>query len=132
MKVARTVPIHPHLIEQGFLSFAQSSGSGPLFYNPHKGAPEKPGSTNPRKPRYVKAREHLAKWVRELGITDPDVKPNHGWRHTFKQLGHRNDISERLLDTIVGHAPMNVGRGYGPPTLNDMATALQKFPRYEI
>jgi integrase len=129
---SRAVPLHQHLVEQGFLTFAQSSGRGPLFYNPHKGTPDKPEPTNPRKPRYVKAREHLAKWVRELGITDPDVQPNHAWRHTFKQIGHRNDISERLLDTIVGHSPLNIGRGYGTPTLNDMAAALKRFPRYEI
>ena len=128
----RTVPLHEHLIEQGFLTFATPAGRGPLFYNPHKGTPEKPEPTNPRKPRYVIAREHLAQWVRGLGITDPDVQPNHAWRHTFKQVGHRNDISERLLDAIVGHTPLNVGRDYGPPTLNDMAAALQRFPRYEI
>jgi integrase len=132
VRKSRTVPLHPHLVEQGFLTFAASVGRGPLFYNPHKGTPDKPAPTNPRKPRYVKAREHLAKWVRDLGITDPDVKPNHAWRHTFKQIGHRSEISERLLDAIVGHSPLNVARGYGTPTLSDMAAALRKFPRYEI
>lgn len=132
IRQSRTVPLHTHLIEQGFLAFAKSVGQGPLFYNPHKGTPDAPEPSNPRKPRYVKAREHLAKWVRELGIADPHVQPTHGWRHTFKQVGHRNEISERLLDAIVGHSPLNVGRGYGTPTLNDMAAALKKFPRYEI
>jgi hypothetical protein len=37
-----------------------------------------------------------------------------------------------MKDAIVGHAPLNVGRGYGSPALNDMAAALKKFPRYEI
>ena len=129
---SRTVPLHPHLIEQGFFKFIEAAGRGPLFYNPPKATTDKPDLTNPRKPRSVKAREHLAAWVRELGITDPDVQPNHAWRHTFKQVGHRNEISERLLDAIVGHAPVNVGRGYGTPTLNDMDAALRKFPRYEV
>jgi hypothetical protein len=73
VRQSRTVPLHPHLIEQGFLAFVKSSGRGPLFYNPAKGTPDKPEPSNPRKPRYVKAREHLAQWVREIGITDPDV-----------------------------------------------------------
>ncbi len=30
----RTVPIHEHVIEQGFLAYAKSKGKGPLFYNP--------------------------------------------------------------------------------------------------
>jgi integrase len=131
---ARTVPIHAHLIEQGFLDFVKSAGEGPLFYNPHKGTSDKTANdpTNPRKPRFVKAREELANWIRAIGVTDRGIQPNHAWRHTFKQIGYRSEISERLLDAIVGHTPMNVGRGYGTPSLQDMATALRKFPRYEI
>jgi integrase len=30
----RTVPIHEHVIEQGFLDYVKSRGKGPLFYNP--------------------------------------------------------------------------------------------------
>jgi hypothetical protein len=50
--------------------------------------------TNPRKPRYVKARERVAAWVRGLGVTDPELSPNHAWRHAFKAVGFRCDISE--------------------------------------
>jgi integrase len=128
---SRTVPLHEHLIEQGFLTFVQSAGKGPLFYTPPQDKPRH-DPTNPRKPRYVRARERLAEWVRELGISDPDVQPNHGWRHSFKQIGHRNEIREHVLDAIVGHTPLNVARGYGTPTLGDMAAALKKFPRYEV
>jgi integrase len=129
----RTVPIHEHLIEQGFLGFVQASRSGPLFYNEHKGKSKTAyDPTNPPKPRSVKAREHLAAWIRKLGVTDREIRPNHAWRHTFKQIGHRHDISERLLDAICGHASQTEGRGYGLPTLADMAAALKKFPRYEV
>ena len=30
---ARVVPIHEHLIEQGFIKFAEAQGNGPLFYD---------------------------------------------------------------------------------------------------
>jgi integrase len=30
----RTIPIHEHLIAQGFLDFVKTRGDGPLFYNP--------------------------------------------------------------------------------------------------
>ena len=30
---ARVVPIHEHLIEQGFIEFAKAQGDGPLFYD---------------------------------------------------------------------------------------------------
>jgi integrase len=128
---ARTVPLHEHLLKQGFLTFVRASGEGPLFYNEQKqpAAPDDP--TNPRKARYVKSREHVAAWVRSLGVNDPELSPNHAWRHTFKALGFRCGISEKLLDAIVGHAPASVGRGYGEPTLADKAQELRKFPRYK-
>jgi integrase len=129
---ARTVPLHPHLIEQGLMDFAKASGKGPLFYNEPKGKPAKADATNPAKPRYVKVREHIGTWVRRLGVTDAEVQPNQAWRHTFKQVGHRAGISERLLDEIVGHAPATVGKGYGIPTLQDKADALGRFPRYDL
>ena len=128
---ARTVPLHEHLIEQGFLAFVKANGNGPLFHNEAKqptAVSDDP--TNPRKPRYVKAREHLAVWVRRLGVNDPELSPNHAWRHTFKALGFRCGIPEKVLDAIVGHAPASVGRGYGEPTLADKAQELGKFPRY--
>jgi integrase len=82
---ARTVPIHRHLIEQGFLAFVRSRGKGPLFYDP---APQQISSdpTNPRRPRSVSVRQRLGDWVRKLGVADNELKPNHAWRHTFKQI----------------------------------------------
>jgi len=127
---ARMVPLHGHLIDQGFLDFVKDSGKGPLFYNEPKAVAAVADPTNPRKPRYVKAREHVAAWVRELGVNDPELSPNHAWRHTFKAAGFRCGITEKVLDAIVGHAPASVGRGYGEPTLADKAQALHKFPRY--
>jgi len=131
-KKARTVPLHEHLIGQGFVAFVEASGKGPLFYNdttPQKADLNDP--TNPRKPRYVKTREHLADWVRRVGVGDRELSPNHAWRHTFKATGFRSGIPEKVLDTIVGHAPATVGRGYGEPTLVDKANELRKFPQYK-
>jgi integrase len=127
---ARVVPLHEHLIEQGFLVFAKRSGRGPLFYNEPKDAPATREPTNPPKPRYTRTRERIGDWVRGLGVMDPELQPNHAWRHTFKQIGHRHEIAEHVLDAMVGHAPASVGRAYGAPTLVDMAKALQRFPRY--
>ena len=32
----RIVPLHEHIIEQGFLAFVREVGKGPLFYNPRE------------------------------------------------------------------------------------------------
>jgi integrase len=127
-----TVPLHRHLIDQGFLDFVKSSGSGPLFYNADKREPKVTDPTHPPTPRSVSAREALGKWIRGLGITDPEVKPLHAWRHAFKQIGSRNNMREHILDAICGHSPAYIGRGYNTPTLGDKAEELKKFPRYDL
>lgn len=127
---ARTVPIHAHLIEQGFLEFVKSAGKGPLFFSAKAQVNQRASDpTNPKKSLAVKAREHLAKWIRDIGVNDPELQPNHAWRHTFKLVAERAGITERISDEITGHAQATVGRGYGKPTLSDLANALERFPR---
>jgi integrase len=131
---AHSVPLHEHLIEMGFLDYVAMRGQGPLFYEPDSASETEGanGPMRPKRPRAVKARERLAVWIRGLGITDPEVQPNHAWRDTFKQIAERHGISERVHDAITGHKPKTIGRGYGPATVEDMAEALKRFPRYAI
>jgi integrase len=123
--------LHGHLIAQGFLTFVAERGKGPLFYNPARSATSD-DLMKQKKPRAAQARQRLATWVRELGVSDPDISPLHAWRHTFKQVADRAGISERTSDYITGHAHKSVGAGYGAPTTEDMAAALKKFPRYRL
>jgi integrase len=129
---ARTVPLHEHLLEQGFLDFVACKPEGPLFYSTHDQSPV-PEPTKQRKSRAVQARQRLADWVRkDVGVVEKGVGPNHGWRHTFKAIGGEVDIPGKILDAICGHAPASTGDGYGAPTLKVMAKALEKFPRYQL
>jgi integrase len=124
------VPLHEHVIAQGFLDFVKASGNGPLFYNVAE-VETVIDPTNPKKPRHVKTRERVGTWVRDdVGIKDPELSPNHAWRHSFKAVAFRCDMPEKVIDAIVGHTPASVGRGYGAPTLADKARELSKFPRY--
>jgi integrase len=127
----RTVPLHEDLVEQGFVRFVKANGNGPLFYNEPK-ANTTDDPTNPKRPRAVKARERLAEWVRKIGVTDTELQPNHAWRHTFKKIGDRAGISEKMLDVVCGHAPATVGRSYGVADLADKAEALRRFPRFDV
>ena len=52
--------------------------------------------------RIAKARERVAQWAREIGVVDPELQPNHAWRHTFKKIGERANISEKMLDRLCG------------------------------
>jgi integrase len=126
---ARTVPIHPHLVEMGLLEYVEAFEArlgkrGPLFFRP----PALP----PRKHPAIRASERLAKWVRGLGVTDPGIQPNHAWRHTFRTRASRAGIEKRIRDEICGHAPGTVADQYEHPTIEDMAEALKRFPRYAV
>jgi integrase len=110
----------------------QDRGKGPLFYNLKQ---KEDGASDPLNPKRHPAeivRRRLADWVRKLGVTDEELSPMHGWRHTFKARADRAGITERTSDYITGHAQRTVGATYGAPTVEDMAAALEKFPRYEI
>ena len=125
---ARRVPLHSHLIEQGFVEFAEAHGTAPLFYRPRKQRPE--SEAEQRKSPAAQARQRLAAWVRSIGVADKGLSPNHAWRHTFKQIGRRITKDDTLLDYICGHAPATEGRAYGEPTLQDMARVIEQFPQY--
>jgi integrase len=128
----RVVPLHEHIIGQGFIEMVKEVGKGALFYN--DATPQRV-SADPLKPtrrRADTARAHLGTWVRGLGITDPELSPNHSWRHTFKRIAEAVGITEKVHDAITGHTPATEGRKYGQPSVTDMAKALKKFPRYRL
>jgi integrase len=129
---ARTVPIHPHLVEMGLLDYVEAvkarlGKQGPLFFRP----PARPSRNPSYRGSAVKARERLAKWVRELGITDSGIQPSHAWRHSFKRRAARAGIEPRIRDGICGHTPRTVAESYELPTVEDMAVAIQKLPRWK-
>lgn len=130
--VARTVVIHEHLIEQGFIAFVKGAPNGPLFYDPKSAGSRAKGDDplNPPRPPYVQVRQKLGDWVRKLGITDKAVSPNHAWRHTFKRRAARAKIEQRLRDAFCGHSSGNVGSIYERPSVEDLADAIKEFPRY--
>lgn len=129
---ARTVPLHEHLIAQGFIEFVRAQGDGPLFYNVRVATDAEADPLKPKMHPATKVRQRLGGWVRELGIDDPEVGPTHGWRHLFQRIADSVDIAEKMSDAITGHAPASTGRKYGPPTVERMAEALKKFPRYVV
>jgi len=119
----RDVVLHEQLVELGFLDFVAASKPGHLFVTPRKdGNVLKPVKT---------AQNRLREFVRKV-VKDPNVDPNHGWRHRFKTVGLEEGISERILDSIEGHAGKTVGDSYGDVTIKAQAAAMARFPRYSV
>jgi integrase len=107
----RIVPLHPAIIDEGFLVYAKSvPKGGPLF---PKLPPDKFGK------RSGVATKRIGRWLRDdpenggVGITDPR-KVFHSWRHFFKDECDFAEIEEKVHDAITGHKnEKKVGRKYG-------------------
>jgi integrase len=126
-KTFRNVPVHEHLIAQGFLKVVEAQGTGPIFYDPEKGDADSERGQN------KKAGERLAAWVRGLGVTDPGIMPNHAWRHTFTSRAMDAGMDERAADYIKGHASVGVSRKtYTHHSIGPLAKEMALFPRYDI
>lgn len=121
----REVPLHEHLVDQGFPEFARASGEGYLFLRPSSSSREAVrGALRTTKNK-------IREFVR-LAVTDSRVQPNHGWRHRMetsaRELGWREDIT----NAITGHATPGVRADYGDNTIKAMAAALDQLPRYPV
>lgn len=123
---ARYVPIHSHLIEQGVLRLAKPGSTEPIFYDPKAARQEAAAQPQPKQ-----LASKLAKWVRDLGVTDVP-QPNHGWRHRFKTTARLSGVDRAAADMMQGHAPRTEGDKYGewPPRV--LLREVEKLPRFAI
>jgi integrase len=102
----RLVPLHPKLIEQGFLEYVERlPKNGPLFPNLGPDAYGRRAGT---------ATKRLGRWIRkEVEITDAKIGPNHSFRHRFKTLCRRGGIPKEIHHYLTGHFLKDVGDEYG-------------------
>ncbi|WP_353619222.1 DUF6538 domain-containing protein [Stappia sp. BW2] len=120
-KEVRTVPLHPHLVTQGFVEAVKAKPEGSLFYS---------NKTKRREPWGV-TRDNLAKWVREsVGIDDMRIKPNHAWRHRFKTVADAAGIEMKYQNRITGHVATSMGDYYGDNEEETLFREVSKLPRY--
>lgn len=108
---ARKVALHSHLVEQGFIQ-AIHARKGPLFFDPSR---RRKGSVG--NPQHKKVAQRVADWVRSLGLNDPELQPNHGWRHRFTSTARRVKIDPDVRRAILGHAATDEHQDYGDVTV---------------
>ena len=122
-KKARFLPIHSHLIDQGFLTWVDGRDDGPLFYSRDANSAQPWDATS----------SGLSEWIRKtVGITDPDLSPNHGWRHRFKTVADEVGIHPKYADAICGHAARSEGDRYGNRSVVTLKREIERLPRYEV
>jgi hypothetical protein len=131
----RVIPVHSHLIDQGFLDFVKKRETArlPLFYDPKRAE----GGENAN-PQWQKVAERLGEWVvKSLKITG--VKPNHGWRHRFTSTSREVGMHPEVEAFITGHGGSDdpdeikkVSLRYGDAWVKTLKRMIEMYPRYEI
>ncbi|WP_368413395.1 tyrosine-type recombinase/integrase [Dongia sp.] len=122
-KEARRVPVHEHLVTEGLIRYVEGVADGYLFMN----AKTREDAIK----RLGPVKNRVRELVRTV-VTDPNVAPNHGWRHTFKSRAMGADMRDRLVDIITGHAAKTEGDKYRNANDKTLASGMSKFPRYEL
>lgn len=105
----RRVPIHPQLIDLGFLSFAgeRRSAVGPS-------ASLWPGFED--RSKLASRSNRWSEWFNNYlakHVVDNPVKKFHSFRGTFKRYGRAGGLDEVVINHLVGHSNHSVGARYG-------------------
>lgn len=119
----RAVPLHPALIEAGFLLFVDTVKSGPIFKDL---TPDRFGR------RGGNGTKLLSRFVRDLGLDDKRLGPNHSWRHRMKTLARRYGIEQDIGNAITGHGRRTVADTYGEFPMEALLRELKKIPTLQL
>ena len=102
---ARYAPLHPEIVKR-LIPYMEKQvaehGHGPLFRH-------LPKDKNGKRSTYV-ARK-IDEWMDGV-IKDPNLAPNHSFRHYLKSELLARDVPERISDAITGHKTPGIGRKY--------------------
>ena len=120
---AREIVLHQQLVELGFPNFVEASSEGPLFLTSGNGG----DVLGPLAGLLNRMRE----FVRPI-VPDPNVQPNHGWRHLFSTTCKEAEIDPSVYHAIMGHAETTVADRYGDVTLKAKAVAIRKLPSFDL
>lgn len=102
----RRVPVHPKLIELGWLDYVASikvQGHTELFAHVKSGTGKRTAAFSKWVNKYLRTR---------CGITDPR-KVFHSFRHTFKDACREAGLPRDVHNALTGHTSGGVDEGYG-------------------
>jgi integrase len=118
---SRYVPLHPEIVKR-LIPYREriiaEHGHGPLFRHVR---PDKNG----KRTTYV-ARK-IDGWMDGV-IKDPNLAPNHSFRHYLKSRLLDRDVPERISDAITGHKTPGIGRKYEHVEMKKKFKAISKLP----
>ena len=122
----RNIPLHPQVLDEGFLEFVATREGGPLF----------PELNLDKHGKRARASSRLMeKLIRgELAISDLSLAPAHSFRHRFTDLCRNHGIRDELWNSLTGHlgkkAPDKYGNGFWIKTQYE--DGISRLPRLKI
>lgn len=104
----RWIPLHPKLIELGFLAFVDAQrAAGHVRLFPDLSYDAKNGYAR-------KASRWFQDFTRSQGVYQPRTKVFHSFRGTLNRALQRTKMEETMRETLLGHKPQSVNRqNYG-------------------
>ena len=122
------MPLHPRLIEIGFLGYRDSlDRDGYLF-------PELPHDPENQLASTRGFSKWWGRWSDRNGFPDPELT-FHSFRHTFKDACRNARIPTDTHDQLTGHKGVGVGRDYGEgSSLSTLAAAVAQisYPTFRL
>lgn len=124
----RIVPIHPKLIELGFLDFVRRvTDASPRAWHLFYGLKWEPKSMFGRKPS-----EYMRGLLKDAGIAERRRKVPHSLRSNFKQAVERTLLEDNLQKRLLGHSTGNVkDEHYNETDLGPAFPSAQVLPFLE-
>jgi integrase len=117
----RYVPLHPEIVAR-LIPYVERQvaehGHGPLFRHV-------PKDKNGKRSTYI-ARK-IDDWMDGV-IKDPNLAPNHSFRHYLKSELLARNVPERISDAITGHKTPGIGRKYEHVEMWKKFDAISKLP----
>ncbi len=117
----RNIPLHPKLIEGGFLDFVKARKSGALLFATLK--------ADGRGRIYSRMQRRFSRMIRgRCKITDPRVVP-YSARHTFKDCLRLAEAPREVADYLMGHTTPDraVADDYGSAQIAVLSRWLEKI-----
>lgn len=117
----RKVPLHPDLIDLGFLDYVDNL--------PKNGALFPLLEANPGGYFGHNFGKRWSEYLKKVALLPDQVSPSHGFRHSFITLCREAGIPEELHDALTGHDNGAVSRKYGERALlPQLLEQVRKLP----
>jgi integrase len=115
----RDVPIHPKLIELGFLAFVEARKGGELLFSSLK--------ADGRGRVYQRMQRRLSRLIRGM-IADARAVP-YSFRHTFRDMLRVAEVPQDVGERLMGHtsAGRKISEGYGSAQITVLAKWMARL-----